>query len=134
MNDQYRTERSRERLENQVAATATRPKKFRELFCEEFGCAREDYVRAAFSAALFSHARIPALIIRLVRPGFFGMDREYIIEAGETEDPLMFRGEIDIYHGNNLRSRSWLRNKLRIRLSGTKMKRLGEKLFNTKMR
>ncbi len=111
-----------------------KPKKFRVRFCEEYNCTREEYVKKVFSIALYSHARIPAFFLRIFYPSYFKIDREYILEAGETEHPAMFRGEIDIYYGNNLRSRSWLRNKMLIRLSGTKMKRIGERLFKTKLR
>jgi hypothetical protein len=74
------------------------------------------------------------MILKLVFPRYFHIDDEFIRDLGETEYPAMFRGEIDIYYGTNLRSRSWLRNKMLIRLSGTKMRRLGEQIFGEPMR
>ena len=110
-------------------AGPSRDLKFKAIFCREYHCSSEEFSKKLFWLALYSHARIPAIFLRIFHPSYFHIDSEFIHDIGETQYPEMFRGEIDTYYGNNLRSRSWMRNKLLIRLSGTKMKKLGAKLL-----
>jgi hypothetical protein len=129
MNEEQPPGRIRPRRSGLPAAANPDANNFRAVFCREFRCQPAKFQDKVFWMTVFPHAKPVALFLRLVYPSFFDIERDFIGDVGQTEHASMFRDEIDIYHGNNLRTRSVLRNKLMIRISGTRMKRLGERIY-----
>ena len=54
------------------------------LFCEEHGCPTAEFEERAFRACLYWRARILAPLIRLIWPGYFNPDFEFIRYLAET--------------------------------------------------
>jgi hypothetical protein len=111
-----------------------RPVKFKAAFCSHFGYTPAEYPSKLFWMTLYPHARLAALILHPLWPRFFRTDHDLIADIGETEHPVMFRDEVDIFHGNNKREGSFLRNKLYFRISGSRMIRIGETVLGVKLR
>jgi hypothetical protein len=100
---------------------------FQTLFCERFGCASSEYQQRAFRACLYWHAKPFASVLRKLNPDFFKEDFEFIRYLGQTNGGREARANAaDFRDGAR---RSFLRNTLRIRVSGRKAARLAQKLF-----
>jgi hypothetical protein len=111
------------------AAADPNANNFRAAFCREFHCPPAKFHDRVFWMTVFPHAKPVALLLRIFYPSYFDIESDFIGDIGQTEHATMFRDEIDIYHGNNLRTRSVLRNKFLIRISGTRMKQLGARIY-----
>jgi hypothetical protein len=101
---------------------------FREAFCEKFGCAR-DFPECAFRQSLHLHARCLAPLIRVFSPDFFKEDLEAIVEMGNARTLWAFVGDINYLHGRHQRDRNWWRKKFLLRVSGRKLRQIGDTIF-----
>ncbi|MBE7498946.1 MAG: hypothetical protein HS113_01275 [Verrucomicrobiales bacterium] len=68
-------------------------------------------------------------VIRLLRPSFFRPDLDAIQRLGETDSWLAFRAELEGFSQDNQMRGSWVRNVLKVRLSGRLLNELAEYLF-----
>lgn len=106
------------------------PKTFKEAFCERFRCPPERYEQSVFWRCLHRHAIPVAMLIRWINPEVFREDFDLIREIGGMNDPFLFRGEVDYFHGRNVRHDGLLRRYLRVRVSGRRVLKLKDALFN----
>jgi hypothetical protein len=105
-------------------------KPFKDAFCQRFRCPPDRYEAAAFRRCLFLHALPFAPLLQRLDPAFFSEDLDLIREVGPMTDPELFRSEINYFYGRNLRDKSWIRNVLRMRISGNRLIRLKKRLFS----
>jgi hypothetical protein len=100
---------------------------FQLLFCERFGCVLGEYQARAFRQCLYWHAKPLAPVLLKLNPNFFAEDFKFIRYLGEASGVREARANAaDFRDGAR---RSFLRNTLRIRVSGRKAARLAQKLF-----
>jgi hypothetical protein len=99
------------------------PKDFRTLYCEQRGCAYEDFEEHLFWRALFPHAWLVAPVLRWLFPGFFRLDFETLERVGQTFDRREFAQDIDRYVFLSRGLHSVLRSLLLIRVSGRRLMR-----------
>lgn len=101
---------------------------FRERFCAQRHCPKDQFVQRAFWRTLYPHARLVAPVILLLRPGFFEADRSLIESAGEATDMRRIREDVrDFFWDSN--NRGWLRRRLNIRVSGQKLRNLAHEFL-----
>src|ERR1041385_4572944 len=102
---------------------------FRERFCEQFGCDVARFEEGVFWRTLNRHAWIFAKFIFPKHPGIFKEDLDFIHELGGIRDPLVFKNEVNRYHGRNVREKGWIRGTFGIRVSGKRVMKLKNRLF-----
>ena len=104
-------------------------KSFQELFCEEERCKEGEFSRKVFWRVLYAHAWPFVPLLGGLRSDYFVADRELISGAGRATTMIQLRTEIAdfVIDGNN---RGWLRERLRIRVSTTRLKRLAGKYLH----
>lgn len=102
---------------------------FRERFCERYGCAAGDFEEAVFWKCVHWHAWIFARILFPRDRNIFKEDLEFIHELGPVRDPLIFKSEVNRFHGRNVREKSWIRGPFHIRVSAKRVINLKNKLF-----
>lgn len=103
---------------------------FRERFCEQFGCDTSRFEEGVFWKCLNRpHAWLFARFLFPKHPGIFKEDLDFIHELGGVRDPLVFKNEVNRYHGRNVRERGWIRGTFGIRVSGKRVMRLKNELF-----
>jgi hypothetical protein len=100
---------------------------FQLLFCERFGCPASEYQERAFRECLYWHAKPLAPVLRKLNPDFFREDFEFIRYLGQTNGGREARANAADFHEGT--KRSFLRNTLKLRVSGRKATRLAQKLF-----
>jgi len=100
------------------------PKDFRTLYCEQHGCAPEEFDNHLFWRALYPHALLFAPVIRWLAPNFFRLDYETIDRVGQTYDGREFAQDLDRYAFLNTGLHSILRTLFLVRISGRKLVRL----------
>jgi hypothetical protein len=100
------------------------PKDFRTLFCEQHGCALEDFDERVFWRVLYPHALLVAPLIRWLMPNFFRLDFETIDRVGQTFDRQEFAQDLDRYQFLSQGLHSALRSLFLVRVSGRKLMRL----------
>lgn len=105
-------------------------RQFKFLFCQRFKCPDPSFEDRAFRELLYSHAKAPALAIRLIRPSFFAEDFKFIRYLGEATDLREAFATAADYQDANAARRNSLRTRLRLRVSGMKASRLAEQLFS----
>ena|ERR1043165_2397170 len=103
-------------------------KTFREAFCEKFGCGR-DFPECVLRQSLYFHARLLAPVIRIFAHDFFKDDVDAIIEIGGARSSWTFVADINYLHGRHQRDKSWWRKKFLLRVSGRKLRRIGDTIF-----
>ena len=104
---------------------------FREAVRRKFGCAPEAYAETVFWHCLYPHARLPAKLVRSVKPSYFRQDFELLeLIADSTTFPEL-RGMLG-HHRQDCPPKPLLGQRLRIRLSTRRvMKLAGEVLAQT---
>ena len=102
---------------------------FRERFCDIYKCAPGEFEEKVFWRTLHYHAYIPARWFYRRDPAIFKEDIDFIHEIGGVRDPLIFKSELNRYHGRNVREKGWLRGTFHVRVSGKRMIRLKNKIF-----
>ena len=102
---------------------------FRERFCEQFRCDPADFEAEVFWRCLHRHAWLSARILYRRDPTLFKEDFDFIREIGSVRDPLIFKSELNRYHGRNVRERGWVRGTFVIRVSAKRVIDLKNQLF-----
>ena len=103
---------------------------FRERFCERFGCDSTKFEEAVFWRCMNRpHAWIFAKFIFPKHPEIFKEDLDFIRELGGIRDPLVFKSEVNRYHGRNVREKGWIRGTFGIRVSGKRVMKLKNRLY-----
>jgi hypothetical protein len=106
------------------------PMTFRERFCEQFKCELSLFEEAVFWRCLNRpHAWFFAKFIFPKRRFIFKEDLDFIHELGGVHDPLIFKNEVNRYHGRNVRERGWIRGTFGIRVSGKRVMKLKNRIF-----
>jgi hypothetical protein len=106
------------------------PQTFRERVCEQFGCDSSRFEEAVFWRCLHRpHGWIFASLLFKKNREIFKEDLDFIHELGGVTDPLIFKNEVNRYHGRNVRERGWIRGTFAIRVSGKRVMRLKNRLF-----
>src|SRR5262245_37569598 len=101
---------------------------FQTLFCERFRCPLSEYQEKAFWECLYWHARLFAPVLRRLKPDFFTPDFDFIRYLGNASGFREARANAaDFRDGAR---RNFLRNALKIRVSGRKAARLAQRLFS----
>ena len=105
--------------------------KFQAIFCERFACPPSDYERRALGMLLYAHARILVPVIRTLRSNFSEEDLKFVRYLGEAEDFQEAAGTVADFREINRVSRSFLRKRCKLRVSGRKAGELLRDLFIT---
>jgi hypothetical protein len=101
------------------------------LFCERFNCAPADYERRALGSLLYPHARILVPVIRTLRPSFAAEDLKFVRYLGEADDFQDAANQVADFREVNRTTRSFLRKRCRLRVSGRKAGQLVKELFQS---
>jgi hypothetical protein len=102
---------------------------FRERFCEFYKCGPEQFEQKVFWRTMHRHAYFLARFWYGRDPAIFKEDFDFIHEIGGVRDPLIFKSELNRYHGRNVREKGWIRGAFHVRVSGKRMIRLKNKIF-----
>jgi hypothetical protein len=102
---------------------------FRERFCEYYKCAPADFAERVFWKAMHRHAYFAAWYWFRKDPAIFKEDIDFIHELGGVRDPLIFKSELNRFHGRNVREKGWLRGTFGVRVSGKRIIRLKNRIF-----
>lgn len=93
----------------------------REAFCAYYRCGPEAFERKAFWKTLYPHAVLLALPIWVFNRRFFHADLETIRQFGLCRNPAEFAAVMSEFSTANLLERNIRRGRLRIRVSGTRV-------------
>jgi hypothetical protein len=102
---------------------------FRERFCERYHCEPSAFEERAFFKCVPLRVWPLAKILFRRDPGIFKEDLEFMRELGGIRDPLIFKSELNRYHGRNVRERGFIRGFLGVRVSGKRAIKLKNRLF-----
>ncbi len=103
----------------------------RSLFCERFACPPSEFEKRALRKCLYLHVRIIAPLLRWLNPGFFERDRVFIDYFGKAKNWQEVTTEVAALHYQDSVKPRFVRNALRLRVSGRKANKLAAKLFPT---
>lgn len=92
------------------------PACFYESFCERHALSFADYEEAMMARCLYPHARALRPLIKLVAPGYFTPDLDFIRSVGVLRNRREFRHEVEDFVTSLERARFW-REVLRLRVS-----------------
>src|ERR1041384_4301072 len=102
----------------------------REGFCELLRSDPSSFEEAVFWKVLHRpHGLIFAKFLFPKNRAIFKEDIEFIHELGGVRDPLIFKNEVNRYHGRNVREKGWIRGTFGIRVSGKRVMKLKNRLF-----
>lgn len=93
----------------------------REIYCEKHQCTARQFQRRVFWLCLYPHARVFAPFFLLLHYDFFSPDRALISCAADAVTMARIRDDVRDYFWDS-ENRSWVREKLRIRVSGQRLK------------
>ena len=101
-------------------------KPFRDAYCQGRGMPSARYERELLSRTLYGHARCISWFLRLVKSDYFSADIEFLRSLGSLRSRRELAAEIaDFqYHPSN---RTFLRRRLRLRVSAEKARRIFER-------
>lgn len=101
---------------------------FREAVCQKFGCSVESYADTVLSHCLYSHARIPAILLKTLDPEYFRTDYKLIDELGHCTTARQAKSRVNHYrfYGS---ADTFLARRLRIRVSGRRILELAADLL-----
>ncbi len=102
---------------------------FCQAYCQRNRCDPRRFRRRIFWRCLYPHALVLAPVIWLLEPGFFGPDLGLIDEVGEATSSEEVAGDIDGFVDTCQLSGGFLRQRLRIRISGQKLLQLAASCF-----
>ncbi len=97
---------------------------FRDQAMAQWECDEQAYIRRVFWRTLPRMALPLAALVWLARRDFFARDFALIRELGQTRDATEFHILIEQFRDEAIRSGGWLRNALRLRVSGRRLRRL----------
>ena len=98
-------------------------KTFAVLWREHHPGADADFEDHLFWRCLTWHSLPLAKILIRWRPDFFREDFEFLHEVGFARTTEEVVGDVNRFYGRNVRDRSFLRRRLSIRVSGTRLLR-----------
>lgn len=96
---------------------------FAEIYCEQRGVLPENYAKTVTRETLYSHARVLASLIELVRPRHFSADIEFAHGVGQIRRYRDYGTEAEGY-AHHPENRGYLRALFKVRISSRKMRRL----------
>lgn len=97
---------------------------FSEQAMAQWECADTAYAQRVFWHTLPRLALPLAALVWLVRREFFARDLALIRDLGRTRDANEFHFLIEEFRDETFRRGGWLRRRLRLRVSGTRLRRL----------
>lgn len=100
-----------------------------QLFCKRFGCPEAEYEEQAFKRCLYWHARLLAPFLRLLMPDLFIQDLKFIRYLGAATDWQEAKTDVNNFHVFNEGKTVFLRETLRLRVSGKKASDLARQLL-----
>lgn len=103
---------------------------FCEAYCARHGCSPADFEQAIFRRSLPALKWPLAGLVALWKPGFFKEDRLAIRRLGATRSRDHFRAELNDLHYITQRDGGWLRRRLGLHVSLSRLERLHARLFN----
>ncbi len=104
------------------------PRSFCEAYCARYGCSPTDFETAAFRRCLSVIWWPLAGLVALCRPGFFKDDHAAIQRLGATRGLEHFRAELNDLHYVTQRDGGWLRRKLGLHVSLSRLEKLYTRL------
>ena len=107
---------------------------FREACCQHFKWESKVFEEMIFRRCLYLHARPFGWLLRCFNRSFFQSDLEAITSLGEATGVRELMSEMGAYRYDYQLRKSFIRNKLRIRISGERIVRLGAQVFHEKGR
>lgn len=107
----------------------TAPETFQILFCRMKGCPPGEFQRRVFRKALNRHAVPFVRVLESLNPDFFREDYEFIRDVGASVSRDEVVGELNRFFGRNLRDRNWLRRVFGLRVSGWRLLRLWDRVW-----
>ena len=96
---------------------------FEQVYCERHNCTPRQFQRKLFARGMYLHARPFALFIRLVNARFFAADDSLVRSVAQATTMRAVREEVRDYFWDS-ENRNWLRQVLKIRVSGQRIKNL----------
>ena len=98
------------------------------LYCEKHHVRPDQFVASVFWKTLYPHARLWGIPIILLMPRAFEADRDFIMQVGQVETMDQY---VDVEEGFHRwpGCRSFLRGKLRLRVTSRRVRRLVEELI-----
>jgi hypothetical protein len=106
----------------------SRPKTFRELFCEQFECPPEKFEEELFWKSVYRRALPLARLIHWLHPHFFQRDFAALRQLGVTTGHREFQSELQDYRYHLHSYGHWAQKTLRVRISGQRLNRLFRRL------
>ena len=103
--------------------------KFQALFCQQFDCSPSEYEKLALREFLYPHARLLVPVIRTLRPSLLEEDLKFIRYLGEAEDFQEAEDNVATFRDANRGTRSFLRKRWKLRVSGRKAGKVARQLF-----
>jgi hypothetical protein len=102
---------------------------FKNSFCMKYVVRPERFEREVFRRCLHERSQTLAKLILAVYPGFFRRDLMLIQEVARATSLEEVKESLHRYHKDNQAQRGFLRHRLKVRLSGERVLRLGAELF-----
>ena len=101
-------------------------KNFRDSFFERFACPSEKFEKRVFWRALYRCSLPLAVLVYVLYRRYFDMDFQVIRQLGVAISADEFYSELDSYRSEYRMQRGFLRNTLRVRVSGKRLMRILE--------
>jgi hypothetical protein len=98
------------------------------LYCAREKCSRENFARSLFRATLPPNRKVVIIALQWVRPSFFKIDFELAEAVGRVASMDEFENEVILHYGG-IRERSWLRDRLKLRMSLHRLRKLAQGLL-----
>ena len=111
---------------------ATENVNFRDACCRYFDCERDEWESYVFRECLYGHARLLWWLFRWMNPSAVESDYEFLRFIGGSTESKSIMNEAAGYHYENRMRRGYLRNKLKMRLSGERLIQLSIEVFGEK--
>ena len=100
------------------------PKNLQTAFCERYGCVPEEFEAKVFWRCLHRHALPVARVIWLCNREFFNPDLQAIRLLGSARSARELLAEVNSFRDDYPSRSRFLRESLRIRISGKRLLRL----------
>ena len=97
------------------------PGSFKAAFCDCFGCPPEAFQETLLRKCVRPPLRPVAALVRLLSPGFFGEDLEYLARVGQTTTWLEFQTLANGIREDLVLNDGLLRKDLHLRISGSRL-------------
>lgn len=96
---------------------------FRSVYCARENCSREHFARAVFWKSLPKGKKVFVAALQLTRPSLFALDFELIESVSAARSLEEFESGVLLHYGG-IRERSWLRDRMKLRMSLHRLRRL----------